>query len=208
MAPGGCRWWSAAMPGHSTPLSYQPPYFISLPILSAAGAYATAAGAGGERAGRGHRTPGESPQPNPSQEQRCRQKGFSHPLKERLEAPGSRAAVFSLKRTSSNPQPAGQEPRLRLGVTPKFTHPPRHTPHLPWRCRYPEPDGSSRAESSSLAGLRSGRALSDFGMKKKPRRCQAGPAALRPGSGVRAAPPDPPPPPRAARGARPAGTHL
>lgn len=84
------RWWPAAtrgVLGTAAPLSYQP-----LGLMQRRPERV------GSRQGEGHRTPGEFPQRNPSREQRGRQKGFSDPLNERSEAPGSRAAVLLLKR--------------------------------------------------------------------------------------------------------------
>lgn len=144
------RWWpSARSPawgaGHSSP-----------PILSAAGAYATAAGAGGEQAGRGHCTPGEFPQRNPSREQRCRQKGFSDPLNERSEAPGSRAAAFLLKRAkrTHSPIPRARSPTRARSNSEVHPHSPSRSPSplaLPRR--------RSTLNLTAAAGLRAGRSL-------------------------------------------------
>lgn len=112
----------------------------SPPILSTAGAYATVAGTGGERAGRGDlqslRLPAEE---TPLGSSDATKKGFSDPFCERLEAPGTRAAVFLLRRAKRRDRPtplaAGQDPRLPLRLTPKFTDVHRPPPHLPRRCR-------------------------------------------------------------------------
>lgn len=150
MAPGGCP---------LVALSPQPRLGCrarSPPILSAAGAYATAAGAGGEQAGREHCTPGEFPQRNPSREQRCRQKGFSDPLNERSEAPGSRAAAFLLKRAkrTHSPIPRARSPTQARSNSEVHPHSPSRSPSplaLPRR--------RSTLNLTAAARLRAGRSL-------------------------------------------------
>lgn len=62
----------------------------------------------------GTRALGDFPRRNPAREQRCHQKRFSDPFSERLEAPGTRAAVILLKRAKRKDRPiplaAAQDP--------------------------------------------------------------------------------------------------
>lgn len=115
--------------GHSSP-----------PLLSTAGAYARAAGTGGERVGRGHlhsdRLPTEKPL---SAAAMPPERFFPMPFASVWRRREHGRPCFYWKGQSVKTRPirlaAGQNPWHSLWVTLKFTHVHRPPPHLPWRCR-------------------------------------------------------------------------